>query len=222
MGTSKGRLINTTYEEVFNKFISLKNAYIFFDLHQDAYLLDYGCGTGWTAMLFAQKVKQVYAIDISSRNIDQLKKVVEENSIKNIFPYVCDAEKLLFKDESFDFVFGNAILHHLHLDKALSEVSRVLKRGGKAAFCEPYGHNPILNLYRFVKDKYIKRVKGIHRPLKYTDKKIFEKYFNNVEFIETSFTSDRVPFLGSCESKILEKFPSIRKLASYVTILLKK
>lgn len=222
MGTSESRLINTTYEGVFNKFISLKNAYIFFDLHHDAYLLDYGCGTGWTAVLFAQKVKQVYAIDISSRNINQLKKVVEENSIKNIFPYVCNAEKLLFKDESFDFVFGNAILHHLHLDKALSEVRRVLKRGGKAAFCEPYGHNPILNFYRFVKDKYIKRVKGIHRPLRNTDKKIFEKYFTMVEFIETGFTSDRIPFLRTLESKIMEKIPIVKKWASYVTILLQK
>lgn len=210
------------YEYSFNRLTALKPVYRFFDLKDTSNVLDYGCGKGWISVLLAQKAKNVYAIDISSNDIEKLKKIIENKSITNIFPYICDAENLIFEDEFFDFVFGNAILHHLHLDTALSEVNRVLKKGGKAAFCEPYGHNPVLNIYRFVKDKYIKRVKGIHRPLRNTDKKIFEKYFTMVEFIETGFTSDRIPLLRNLESKIIKRIPIVRKWASYVTILLIK
>jgi SAM-dependent methyltransferase len=43
----------------------------------------------------------------------------------------CDAERLPFDDESFDFVFGHAVLHHLpDLDQAHREFLRVLRPGG--------------------------------------------------------------------------------------------
>jgi ubiquinone/menaquinone biosynthesis C-methylase UbiE len=215
--------INSRYEDDFSKRNHLIPVYQFFDLKgKKAKILDFGCGTGWTTVLLAQKAEFVCAIDISCKDINLINEIIGNNSIANIFPFVCNAEKLLFKDESFDFVFGNAILHHLNLDPALSEVSRVLNKNGKAAFCEPYGHNPLLNLYRFVKDNYIKKITGIHRPIKCTDKIIFEKYFRKVSFIETSFTSDKIPFSRSLESNILQKLPFTRKFASYVTILLQK
>lgn len=59
-----------------------------------------------------------------------------------------DAEHLDFDDRSFDLVFGSGILHHLDLEVALAEVSRVLTDGGSAVFFEPMGHDPAINLYR--------------------------------------------------------------------------
>jgi SAM-dependent methyltransferase len=56
---------------------------------------------------------------------------------------VCtDAERLPFEDDSFDLVFGHAILHHIpDLDQAFSEFRRVLRPGGRIAFCgEPSHH----------------------------------------------------------------------------------
>ena len=41
-----------------------------------------------------------------------------------------------------------AILHHIDINKAAREVSRVLKPGGKAFFIEPLAHNPISNMWR--------------------------------------------------------------------------
>ncbi len=130
--------------------------------------------------------------------------------------------RIPFEDETFDYVFGNAILHHINLDTALSEIMRVLKKGGKAAYCEPFAHNPLINLYRFIKHNYIEEFKGSDKPLKYSDKKIFEKYFSNIKFIETSFFSDKIPCLRPFETIILEKCYCLRQFASYVTILLQK
>ena len=59
-----------------------------------------------------------------------------------------NAEALDFEDESFDLAFGSGILHHLQLSKALPEIERVLRPGGRVIFSEPTGHNPVINLYR--------------------------------------------------------------------------
>lgn len=50
-----------------------------------------------------------------------------------------DAEDLPYTDNSFDFVFGVDMIHHLNRPyKALSECIRVTKPGGKIVFIEPY------------------------------------------------------------------------------------
>src|SRR5581483_7996725 len=49
---------------------------------------------------------------------------------------------------SFDRIWGNAILHHLHLETAARELYRVLRPSGIAVFCEPWGDNPLLNWAR--------------------------------------------------------------------------
>jgi SAM-dependent methyltransferase len=55
---------------------------------------------------------------------------------------------LPFPANSFDVVWGNAILHHLDLDRAGRELVRVMRPGGVAVFCEPWGGNPLLALAR--------------------------------------------------------------------------
>jgi len=46
-----------------------------------------------------------------------------------------EAEILPFENESFDLVFGHAVLHHIpDLDKAFAEFRRVLRPGGAIAF----------------------------------------------------------------------------------------
>ena len=46
-----------------------------------------------------------------------------------------EAEELPFEDESFDLVFGHAVLHHIpDLDRAFAEFRRVLRPGGAIAF----------------------------------------------------------------------------------------
>ncbi len=59
-----------------------------------------------------------------------------------------DAHQLQFEDNSFDFVFGAAILHHLNVVTSLDEISRVLKPNGRILFVEPLGINPLGRLLR--------------------------------------------------------------------------
>jgi SAM-dependent methyltransferase len=57
-----------------------------------------------------------------------------------------DAEQLPFADESFDLVFGHAVLHHIpDLPRAFGEFSRVLRPGGTLLFAgEPSRYGDLM------------------------------------------------------------------------------
>jgi len=73
----------------------------------------------------------IYATDVS---INQLRigKNMEEQIGYNIDYYAaCDIERLPFKDNYFDVVYGQAVLHHINSPyRAFKEILRVLKLGG--------------------------------------------------------------------------------------------
>jgi SAM-dependent methyltransferase len=61
---------------------------------------------------------------------------VELTRTRGVDARVADVQELPFSDDSFDLVFGHAILHHIpDLEQAFSEFLRVLRPGGTLAFC---------------------------------------------------------------------------------------
>jgi SAM-dependent methyltransferase len=59
-----------------------------------------------------------------------------------------------YADSTFDAVYGSSVLHHLDLDRALREVFRVLRPGGRAAFAEPNLLNPqVAFMFNFMATK---------------------------------------------------------------------
>lgn len=109
-------------------------------------VLEYGCGTGGHAFRLAEGGADVTGIDISDVAVERARQRVAPG--QQLRFEVADAEALPFADAAFDLVCGTSILHHLDLDKALREVRRVLRPGGRAVFYEPVGYNPAANLYR--------------------------------------------------------------------------
>jgi SAM-dependent methyltransferase len=110
-------------------------------------ILDYGCGHGLAAVVLARRGAHVVAIDISAGYIAETRRRAHANRVE-IHCLQADGEALPFAEESFDQVWGHAILHHLHLSRAAAEVARVLRPGGIAVFCEPWGGNPLLEAAR--------------------------------------------------------------------------
>lgn len=112
-------------------------------------ILDVGCGMGDATVYFGLKNAFVEAIDISPGMIRVVKKLIKKYKLSRyIQAKVMVAERLEYPKESFDFVFGNGLLHHVEPKMALKEVYRVLKPGGKALFVEPLAHNFFINIYR--------------------------------------------------------------------------
>jgi SAM-dependent methyltransferase len=109
--------------------------------------LDYGCGHGMAAVVMARAGAAVTAFDLSPGYVAEGRERAAENGVRVEFA-VADGEQLPFPDAAFDAVWGNAILHHLDLARAGRELFRVLKPGGVAVFCEPWGGNPLLAFAR--------------------------------------------------------------------------
>lgn len=110
-------------------------------------VLDYGCGHGMAAVVFARAGADVTAFDLSPGYVAEAEARAKTNGVAVRFA-VADAEELPFADNSFNAVWGNAILHHLDLRRAGAELHRVLKPDGVAVFCEPWGGNPLLSFAR--------------------------------------------------------------------------
>ena len=109
--------------------------------------LEIGAGTGYFSLNLLQLgvIHRLVATDISTGMLVRLRETA--NALRlSVDTETVDAERLPFDDESFDLVFGHAVLHHLpHLDGALSEFRRVLRPGGTLAFCgEPSRYGDLL------------------------------------------------------------------------------
>lgn len=121
-----------------------------FDLLRDVAgkrVLDYGCGHGMAAVVLVRRGAVVTGIDLSDGYVREARRRAIANEVDAEFRQA-DAERLPFADQSFDAVWGCAILHHLDLRRAGAELRRVLKPGGVAVFCEPWGGNPVLQAAR--------------------------------------------------------------------------
>lgn len=98
------------------------------------------------------KPKKVTCINISQAELDKGINAAKNLSFEIDF-HLMDANSLQFPDESFDIVYGGAILHHLDIEKTLNHVYRVLKPGGLIVFLEPLNMNPLYKIYRNLNKK---------------------------------------------------------------------
>ena len=109
--------------------------------------LEIGAGTGYFSLnlLQAGTIERATATDISPGMLAKLEANAERLGL-GVRTAAAEAETLPFPDESFDLVFGHAVLHHIpDLGGAFSEFARVLRPGGTIAFCgEPSRYGDFL------------------------------------------------------------------------------
>ena len=100
-------------------------------------VLEVGCGQGHLTRAFAERGVDIVGIDANPHAPD----VAGDGKVLHM-----KAESLEFDDETFDYVVSvHAIEHIPELGAALSEMTRVLRRGGKAVLIYPA--EPIMGLY---------------------------------------------------------------------------
>ena len=100
-------------------------------LRPDMELLEFGCGTGSTAIIHAPYVKHIQAIDISPQMIEIAQRKTDANNAGNITFERSAIDDYSMANQSLDAVLGFSILHLLeNKEEAVSKVHKMLKPGG--------------------------------------------------------------------------------------------
>ena len=99
---------------------------------KDDLVLDVGTGAGHTALALAPRVRRVVAIDVTEEMLEEGRKLAAKRGIGNVEFRVGNAMDLPYPDRSFDIVTCRRAAHHFtDLKRALGEMTRVLRVGGR-------------------------------------------------------------------------------------------
>lgn len=179
---------------------------ITFEKIKNKKLLEVGCSDGLAATKYSKYFYTYLGIDISDKAINKAKSLKLKNA-----EFICtDAHLLPMEKETFDCVIVNSLLHHLDLEKSLSEIYRVLKKDGYLIFREPLGTNPFFQLYRFLTPT---ARTSEEKPFDFNDIKIMKSYFHlkNIQYFG---------FLNIFSAYLRSKF--LRKILSLIDYYLSK
>jgi SAM-dependent methyltransferase len=173
---------------------------------RDRSVLDFGCGHGMAAVVLARRGARVVAFDLSHGYLAEARRRAAANQI------------------AVDFV-----LHHLDPAIAARELHRVLKPGGVAVFCEPWGDNPFL---RFARRRLPYRGKGRtedEEPLRSDCLASFRKSFPRMRveghqllsMVRRVWRSRRLlAGLDRVDRRLLTAAPFLQRLCRYVVLTL--
>jgi ubiquinone/menaquinone biosynthesis C-methylase UbiE len=115
----------------------------------NADVLDLGCGAGHASFAVARGARSVVAYDIAAPMLATVAAAARERGLTNVRTEQGAAERLPFDDGSFDWVVSRMSAHHWrNLPRALKEVRRVLKPGGRVLFIDVVGaDDPLLDTH---------------------------------------------------------------------------
>jgi len=116
----------------------------FIPLEKEIVIVDFGCGNG-------QIIQEIKKINLKAEYIGLDVSETALKSAKTILPdckfyKIEDGGKLPLKNNSVDFIFSSEVIEHIYdTENAFSEISRILKSGGKLLLTVPY-HGLIKNI----------------------------------------------------------------------------
>jgi ubiquinone/menaquinone biosynthesis C-methylase UbiE len=94
-------------------------------------VLEFGCGTGSTALLHAPYVHHIRAIDFSANMIAIAQAKAADQSIQNVTFEAASIDELSVPDSTYDAVLGLNVLHLLdNKEAAIAKVHNMLQPGG--------------------------------------------------------------------------------------------
>lgn len=114
-------------EEAYEKKLQITQEYF----KPDMEVLEFGCGTGSTALRHAPHVRHILAIDLSAKMIEIARGKADERNVKNVTFQQSTIDEFSAEDQTLDAVLGLSILHLLDdMEEVITKVHRMLKPGG--------------------------------------------------------------------------------------------
>ena len=199
----KSELVNSVFRRVYKNY-DLMNDIMSFGVHRiwkknliswmkpqkGNKIIDVASGTGDLARLISKKnnnQNNIYCVEPNQGMFETGEKKLRY--LTNVKWHLCPAEKLPFKNETFDFyTISYGIRNVTDIDQSLKEAYRVLKPGGRF-LCLEFSkvENEILSLLYKNYSKLIpifgKIIVGSANPYKYLISSI-DKFYDQNEFVE--------------------------------------
>lgn len=114
-------------EEVYQRKIAMTQERLTADMR----VLEYGCGTGGTALIHAPHVAHIQAIDVSSSMIEIAKSRQAKARIGDVTFEVSGIDAFSAQDKAFDAILALSVLHLVEDPaKIIAKSTRMLKPGG--------------------------------------------------------------------------------------------
>jgi len=101
-------------------------------------VLDVGAGTGFLTEAASKAAGKAIALDLSKSMTDE---AIDKLADRNVEFKIGSVERIPLGDSSVDAVVGNMFLHHCpDPERAIREMTRVLRPGGRIAFADMQEH----------------------------------------------------------------------------------
>ncbi len=111
-----------------------------FELEKGSNMLDIGCGIGYFSIPASEivgKEGNVYAVDTSEEMLEEVRKKIKENNIKNMVIINSDEYSARLRDNNIDFILISNVMHEIDdKDRFLKNYLNSLNIGGRLAIIE--------------------------------------------------------------------------------------
>ena len=128
-------------------FAGVANPWTMGRLDEGERVLDLGCGAGTDSLIAAQMVGpdgRVTGVDMTPEMLAKARAAATEMGARNLDLVRADAERLPFRDESFDVVISNGVIDLIpDKDAVFSGLNRVLAPGGRIQIADVTIQQPV-------------------------------------------------------------------------------
>jgi 2-polyprenyl-3-methyl-5-hydroxy-6-metoxy-1,4-benzoquinol methylase len=108
-------------------------------LNTEMKVLEYGAGTGITSFLLKDNVKEITLMDNSSEMVRVMIEKIKTSKVKNLKVLNFNLEHSDYKNERFDLIFTQMVLHHVSdIDSIISRFYKLLNPGGFLVIADLY------------------------------------------------------------------------------------
>jgi len=101
--------------------------------------LDVACGPGSVVAAFARRVRRAEGLDATEAMLEEARKLAARKGLRNVVWHRGDVYAVPFAEGTFDIVSCRYAFHHLlEPARALAEMVRVCRDGGRIVLCDAF------------------------------------------------------------------------------------